>query len=227
MSELAYALADLHEDRVKRLVREKIDAGVTPMLIVDECRKGMDIVGERYKNKEYFLSELIISGEIFKEAMATVEPMLKASKQAEPIGKMVLGTVKGDIHNIGKDIVATLLKAADFQIYDLGIDVVPSKFVEKLTETGAPILGMSGLLTPAFGAMKETIEAVEAAGLRDKIKIIIGGGIVTEQVRKYVGADAFTDDAAEGVEICKRFISGGEINDKGNDDPRGENKSSY
>ena len=120
MSELAYALADLHEDRVKRLVREKIDAGVTPMLIVDECRKGMDIVGERYKNKEYFLSELIISGEIFKEAMATVEPMLKASKQAEPIGKMVLGTVKGDIHNIGKDIVATLLKAADFQIYDLG-----------------------------------------------------------------------------------------------------------
>jgi len=207
MSELASALADLDEDRVKTLVREKVDAGVDPMSIVDECRRGMDIVGERYKKREYFLSELIISGEIFKEAMAVVEPMLKAGKQAEPISRMVLGTAKGDIHNIGKDIVATLLKAAGFEIYDLGIDVAPGKFVEKLTETGAPILGMSGLLTPSFGAMKETVEAVEAAGVRDKVKIIIGGGIVTEQVKKYVGADAFTDDAAEGVEICRRFAT--------------------
>jgi len=207
MSELASALADLDEDRVKTLVREKVDAGVDPMSIVDECRKGMDIVGELYKKREYFLSELIISGEIFKEAMAVVEPMLKAGKQAEPISRMVLGTAKGDIHNIGKDIVATLLKAAGFEIYDLGIDVAPGKFVEKLTETGAPILGMSGLLTPSFGAMKETVEAVEAAGVRDKVKIIIGGGIVTEQVKKYVGADAFTDDAAEGVEICRRFAT--------------------
>jgi len=165
MSELASALADLDEDRVKTLVREKVDAGVDPMSIVDECRKGMDIVGERYKKREYFLSELIISGEIFKEAMAVVEPMLKAGKQAEPISRMVLGTAKGDIHNIGKDIVATLLKAAGFEIYDLGIDVAPGKFVEKLTETGAPILGMSGLLTPSFGAMKETVEAVEGGRL--------------------------------------------------------------
>jgi methylmalonyl-CoA mutase cobalamin-binding domain/chain len=207
MSELADALANLDEDKVRRLVRERIDAGVAPMSIIDECRKGMDIVGERYKGKEYFLSELIISGEIFKEAMAVVEPMLGFGKQAKQIGRMVLGTVKGDIHNIGKDIVATLLKAAGFEIYDLGIDVAPGKFVEKLTETGAPILGMSGLLTPSFGSMKETVEAVQAAGLRDKVKVVIGGGIVTEQVRKYVGADASTDDAAEGVEICRRFAA--------------------
>jgi methylmalonyl-CoA mutase cobalamin-binding domain/chain len=135
--------------------------------------------------------------------------MLEPGQQSDTVGKMVLGTVKGDIHNIGKDIVATLLKAAGFEIYDLGIDVAPGKFVEKLTETGAPILGMSGLLTPSFGAMKETVEAVEAAGLRDKVKIIIGGGIVTEQVQKYVGADAFTDDAAEGVEICRSFAMEG------------------
>ncbi|MBM3118794.1 MAG: cobalamin-binding protein [Chloroflexi bacterium] len=205
MSELADALADLDEDKVRSLVRGRIDAGVAPMSIVDECRKGMDIVGERYKSKEYFLSELIVSGEIFKEAMAVVEPMLGFDKQAKQIGRMVLGTVKGDIHNIGKDIVATLMKAAGFEVYDLGIDVAPGKFVEKLTETGAPILGMSGLLTPSFGSMKETVEAVQAAGLRDKVKVVIGGGIVTEQVRKYVGADAFTDDAAEGVEICRRF----------------------
>jgi len=207
MAELTDALADLDEDKVKRLVREKVDAGVEPMSVVDECRKGMDMVGERYKNKEYFLSELIISGEIFKAAMAVVEPMLKAGGQTEPIGRMVLGTVKGDIHNIGKDIVATLLKAAGFEVHDLGIDVAPGKFVEKLAESKAPILGMSGLLTPSFGTMKETVEAVEAAGLRDKVKIVIGGGIVTEQVRKYVGADAFTDDAAEGVEICRRFAA--------------------
>ncbi len=205
MSELADALANLDEDKVRRLVREKIDGGVEPMSIVNECRKGMDIVGDRYKNKEYFLSELIVAGEIFKEAVAVIEPLLKAGKQSEPIGRMVLGTVKGDIHNIGKDIVATLLRAAGFEVYDLGIDVAPSKFVDKLIETKAPILGMSGLLTPSFGSMKETVQALEAAGLRDKVKVIIGGGIVTEQVRRYVGADAFTDDAAEGVEICRKF----------------------
>jgi len=205
MSELADAIAELNEDEAKRLVREKIDAGVEPLSIVDECREGMDIVGERYKNKEYFLSELIVSGEIFKEAMAVVEPLLKGGKQAESLSKMVLGTVKGDIHNIGKDIVGTLLTAAGFEVYDLGIDIAPSIFVDKLVETEAPILGMSGLLTPSFESMKETVKAVEEAGLRDKVKIIVGGGIVTEQVGKYVGADAFTSDGPEGVGICKKF----------------------
>ena len=209
MSELADALADLNEDEVRKLVREKIDAGVDPMAIVVECRKGMDIVGERYKSKDYFLSELIISGEMFKEAMAVVEPMLKAGKQVEPLSKMVLATVKGDIHNIGKDIAATLLTAAGFEVHDLGIDVAPGVIVEKLSETGAPILGMSGLLTPSFESMKETVEAVEQAGLRDKVKVIIGGGIVTEQVRKYAGADAFTNDASEGVDICRGFAREG------------------
>ena len=209
MADLADALANLDEDEVRRLVREKIDAGAEPMSIVHECRKGMDIVGERYKNKDYFLSELIISGEMFKEAMAVIEPMLKAGQQSDPISKMVLATVKGDIHNLGKDIVGTLLTAAGFEVYDLGIDVQPSVLVEKLVETGAPILGMSGLLTPSFESMKETVKAVEAAGLRDKVRIIIGGGIVTEKVGEYVGADAFTNDGAEGVDICKRFAKGG------------------
>jgi len=118
---------------------------------------------------------------------------------------MVLGTAKGDIHNIGKDIAATLLKAAGFEIFDVGTDAAPEVFVNKLKETGAPILGISGLLTPSFESMKQTVQALEAAGLRDKVKVIIGGGIVTEVVRKYVGADAFTDDAPEGVELCKKL----------------------
>ncbi len=205
MSDLANAIADLKEDEAKQIVKDKIDSGVNPMSIVDECRKGMEIVGERYKNKEYFLGELIMSGEIFKEAMAVVEPKLMAGQSSKPIAKMVLGTAKGDIHNIGKDIVGTLLKAAGFEIYDMGIDVAPEVFVNKVKETGAPLLGISGLLTPSFESMKLTIQALEAAGLRNKVKVIIGGGIVTEVVRKYVGADAFTDDAPEGVEICKKL----------------------
>ena len=205
MSELANAIADLKEDEVKKMVKEKIDSGASPMSIVDECRKGMEIVGERYKNKEYFLGELIMSGEIFKEAMSVVEPKLTAGQSGKSLARMVIGTAKGDIHNIGKDIVATLLKAAGFEIYDVGIDAAPEVFVNKLKETGASLLGISGLLTPSFESMKQTVQAVEAAGLRDKVKIIVGGGIVTDVVMKYVGADAFSDDAPEGVEICKKL----------------------
>jgi len=205
MSELAEALANLNEDEVAKLVQEQVNAGVDAMSVLGECRKGMDIVGENYKSGEYFLSELIVSGEIFKEAMKVIEPHLQTGREGEKLTKMVLGTVKGDIHNIGKDIVAILLKAASFEVYDLGIDVTPSNFVDKLKETGAPILGMSGLLTPSFESMKETVQAIEAAGLRDKVKIIIGGGIVTELVKRYTGADAYTDDGLEGVEMCREF----------------------
>ena len=205
MSELANALADLKEEEVKKMVQDRLAAGADPMSIVNECREGMEIVGERYKNKEYFLGELIMSGEIFKEAMATVQPKLKAGQTGKPLAKIVLGTAKGDIHNIGKDIVATLLGAAGFEVYDLGIDVPPDAFINKVKETGATILGISGLLTPSFESMKQTVLALESTGLRNKVKVIIGGGIVTEVVRNYVGADAFTDDAPEGVEMCKKM----------------------
>lgn len=204
MSEIPTALAELNEQEVARLVKERLDAGDDPMAILDDCRRGMDIVGERYKAGDYFLSELIVSGEIFKDSMKLIEPHLKTDAAASAT-RIVLGTVKGDIHNIGKDIVAVLLKGAGFEVYDLGIDVKTSDFVDKLKETGAPILGMSGLLTPSFDSMKETIEAVKEAGLRDKVKVVIGGGIVTELVQRHTGADAFTDDAMEGVEICRRF----------------------
>jgi methanogenic corrinoid protein MtbC1 len=205
MSELANAIADLKEEEAKKIVRDKVASGTDPMLIVDECRQGMEIVGQRYKNKEYFLGELIMCGEIFKEAMAFVEPKLTAGQSGKPLAKMVIGTARGDIHNIGKDITAMLLKAAGFEIYDVGVDAAPEVFIAKLKETGAPILGISGLLTPSFESMKQTVQALEAAGLRDKVKVIIGGGIVTEVVRKYVGADAFTDDAPEGVELCRKL----------------------
>jgi len=205
MSELAEALANLEEDKVNGMVKKRLDAGEDPLSILDECRQGMDIVGDRYKAGDYFLSELIVSGEIFKESMKLIEPNLKAGQDSAQAIKVVLGTVKGDIHNIGKDIVAILLKGAGFEVYDLGIDVPPQAFVDKLKETGANILGMSGLLTPSFDSMKETVESVKEAGLRDKVKIVVGGGIVTEIVKRHTGADAFTDDGLEGLEMCKRF----------------------
>jgi methylmalonyl-CoA mutase cobalamin-binding domain/chain len=204
MSEIPTALAELNEDETAKLVKERLDTGDDPMSILDDLRRGMDIVGERYKAGDYFLSELIVSGEIFKDSMKLVEPHLKTDATASAT-RIVIGTVKGDIHNIGKDIVAVLLKGAGFEVYDLGIDVPPQVFVDKLKETDASILGMSGLLTPSFDSMKETIEAIKEAGLRDKVKVVIGGGVVTELVQRHAGADAFTDDGLEGVEICRRF----------------------
>jgi len=204
MSDIPTALADLNEQEVATIVKERMDAGEDPLAILDDCRRGMDIVGERYKAGDYFLSELIVSGEIFKDSMKLIEPHLKTDSGSSAT-RIVLGTVKGDIHNIGKDIVAVLFRGAGFEVYDLGIDVKVSDFVDKLKETGAPILGMSGLLTPSFDAMKETVEALKEAGLRDKVKVIIGGGIITELVLRHTGAYAFTDDGMEGVEICHRF----------------------
>lgn len=208
MPELAAAIAELKEDEVDRLVREKIEAGVDPLALVEECREGMRLVGERHRTGDYFLGELIMSGEIFKNAMGLIEPLLKADRPAHPLARMVMGTAKGDIHNIGKDIAAMLLSAAGFEVFDAGIDVPPEVFVQKVRETGSTILGISGLLTTSFESMKLTVQALEKAGLRDSVKVIIGGGIVTEMVQKYVGADAFTDDAPEGIEICKRFALG-------------------
>jgi len=206
MSQLANAIADLKEDEALRIVRHRLEVTEEPMSLVEECRRGMAIVGERYKSNEYFLGELIMSSVIFKEVMALIEPKLRGDTQAPIIGQIVLGTVKGDIHNIGKDIVATLLRINGFKVFDLGIDVELQAFVEKLVETRASILGLSGLITPSYGAMRDTVKAVEEKGIRDKVKVIIGGSIVTEQVKDYVGADAFTKDGLEGVDICKEFM---------------------
>jgi len=206
MSELADAIVSLNEEEALRLVRYQLEAGEEPMSLVEESRRGMTIVGERYQSKEYFLGELIMAGEIFKQLMSLIEPRLAGDIQTEVIGKIVLGTVKGDIHSIGKDIVAGLLRISGFEVFDLGADVAPQAFVEKLLETGASILGMSALITPSFESMRDTVRAIEAEGVRDKVKVIIGGGIVIKQVKDYVGADAFTRDAAEGVAICKEFM---------------------
>jgi methanogenic corrinoid protein MtbC1 len=205
MTTLKDAIADLLIDDILPMVQARLDRGDDPLDVLRECSAGMDIVGERYKAEDYFLSELVVAGEMFTEAMKLIEPLLAARTAGDAKVGIVIGTVKGDIHNIGKDIAAVLLKAAGFEVHDLGVDVTPRAFVDKLKQTGACILGLSGLLTPAFESMRQTVEAVAAAGLRDKVKIILGGGVVTEGVLTFSGADAFTRDAMEGVAMCKRF----------------------
>lgn len=206
MSELVDAIVKLKEDAVLEIIRCRVEAGEEPMPLVEECRRGVTIVGERFQKGEYFLSELIMSAEIFKQVMRLIEPRLSGDLKTEIVGRIVLGSVKGDIHNIGKDIVGNLLQISGFEVFDVGVDVAPQVFVAKLLETGASILGLSGLITPSFESMKETIKAIEEKGMRDKVKVIIGGGVIIEQVRDYVGADAFTRDAMEGVSICQNFM---------------------
>jgi methanogenic corrinoid protein MtbC1 len=204
---LATALADLEEETVLKLAQERMDAGDDPMAILKSCQEGMAMVGKRYEETEYYVSDLIMAGEIFKEAMTVLGPRLKADSSGTR-GKVVAGTVKGDIHDIGKDIVLTLLKAANYDVLDLGVDVPPQKFVEAVKESGATVVGLSGLLTISFETMKETVAALEAAGLRSRVKVMVGGGPVNEMVRAYVGADAFGADAQAAVTLCNQWIGG-------------------
>jgi 5-methyltetrahydrofolate--homocysteine methyltransferase len=200
------ALADLEEETVMEIVRKKLEANEDPLAIMEDARKAMEIVGQRFADGEYFIPELVFSGEILKEITAMIKPRLTASVEQKRFGEVVLGTVAGDIHDIGKDIVGFMLDVSGFQVHDLGVDVPPQRFVEKLKETGSPILGLSGFLTLAFDSMKQTVQAVEEAGLRDKVKIMIGGGQVSEEVRAYTKADAFGKDAVEGVALARRFM---------------------
>ncbi|MBI5446529.1 MAG: cobalamin B12-binding domain-containing protein [Deltaproteobacteria bacterium] len=206
-SELKQALADLNEEEALRLVKEQLAGGTDPMAILRACQEGMALVGERFEKGEYFISDLMMAGEILKQASDVLKPLLKGA--GEPTGgRVVLGTVKGDIHDIGKDLVAGLLEASNFAVTDLGVDVPAERFVEALKETGATVLGLSGLLTMAFDSMRETVAAVEAAGLRSKVRVMIGGGPVDEKVCGFAKADAWGADAQAAVTLCKQWLEG-------------------
>jgi len=206
--ELVQALADLKEDEVLRLVKERLSAGEDPLKILDDARRAVEIVGQRFETKEYFIPDLVYSGEILKEVTEIVKPKLTRAAQIDRLGKFVIGTVAGDIHDIGKNIVAFMLDVNGFEVYDLGIDVPAQEFIEKMEETNAGIVGLSGFLTLAFDSMKETIEAIKAAGLRDRVKIMIGGGTIDDEIRKYTGADAYRPDAMAAVSLAREWVGG-------------------
>ena len=207
LSQLTKSLIELERDKVLSEVRERLIQGEDPMRMIEECKEGMALVGEKYKNKEYFLAELMLSGDLFKEAMELIDPYLGENTAESDIkGKIILVTIKGDIHDLGKNVLGTLLKLEGFKIYDLGVDVNPDILVEKVKEVQPDFLGFSSLLTVTFDPMKEVIDKLKQAGLRDKLKIMVGGGITTPLVKDYIGADFQTIDAMEGVQYCLEYI---------------------
>jgi len=205
VSPLAQALGDLDEATTVALVDTKLTSGETPLSILEELQAGMSIVGERFEEGEYYLSELIYAADIFKNASAPLQEGLKAETQATH-GTLVLGTVKNDIHDFGKDIVATVMSSNDIRVIDLGTNVEPQAFVQAVKEHQPELVGLSCLLTTAFDEMKETIKTLEAAGLRDQVTILIGGGPVDRATCDYVGADIYCKTAQDGVAAAKNVL---------------------
>jgi methylmalonyl-CoA mutase cobalamin-binding domain/chain len=201
-------MVNLEEVETSREVRSQLAEGVRPKAILSALNDGMTNIGEKYAAQEYFLTELVMAAEIFKGAMDVLGPALDAEGVGiqETLGTIVIGTVQGDLHDIGKNIFVALARNAGFRVVDLGIDVPPETFVDQSRKTAADVVGLSGLLTMAMEPMRETIEALGAAGLRDRVKVIIGGMSVDEEWRKHVGADAFTDDAYQGLQMVKSFV---------------------
>jgi 5-methyltetrahydrofolate--homocysteine methyltransferase len=203
---LVNAIADMKEEEALRIATDMVERGVDPMAVLGAAREAMDLIGQRYEKGSYFLPELILAGEVMSQITALVKPQLEKMPAPERLGKVVIGTVKGDIHDIGKNIVSFMLDANGFEVVDLGVDVSPEKFVEAIRNSKPQVVGLSGFLTLAYDAMKETIQAIQAAGLRDGLKIMIGGGQISEEIRQYAGADAFGNDAMAGVSLAKGWV---------------------
>jgi methanogenic corrinoid protein MtbC1 len=206
VNQLAEALAELDEPKVLQLVDQILsESPETAAEAITAIQSGMEQVGERFQSGEYFLAEMMFAAEVIKGVMPRLRDALKTGAQ-KSIGKIVLGTVRGDIHDIGKNLVGVMMIAAGFDVVDLGIDVRPNSFVAAIKEHQPNIVGLSGLLTLSIDPMKETVEAINAAGLRDQVKVIIGGNPITAQIHEMVGADAWTNNVAEGVATCKKWV---------------------
>ncbi|KGK87836.1 5-methyltetrahydrofolate--homocysteine methyltransferase [Desulfosporosinus sp. HMP52] len=201
---LSIAIADLEEEQVAGMVKERLASGVAPLEIVNSLQMGMAEAGNRFETGEYFLGELIMCGEIMQDSMIVLEPLLIGSN-AEYKGNIVIGTVKGDIHDLGKNIVVMLLKGSGYNVIDLGVDVSKEKFIEAIKEYNAPLVGMSVLLTGCQESMKETIDAIRAAGL--DTKVLIGGNYIDDLVKAHVGADYSAQAATDGVKIADEIFS--------------------
>jgi 5-methyltetrahydrofolate--homocysteine methyltransferase len=202
--ELSLALADFDEDLVLETLKNRLESGDAPLALLKELQQGMMIVGERY-NKEYYLSDLMLSADLFRRSMDVLSPSLSA-ETGDFIGRILIGTPKGDIHDLGKNIFVSLARGLGFEVMDLGVNVPVETFIEKVKEFKPDILGFSSLITPAFGPMKETVDALTGLNLRASLRVIVGGGVVTSTVKEYIGADGFTTDAMDGLNQCKAFV---------------------
>jgi 5-methyltetrahydrofolate--homocysteine methyltransferase len=208
-NQLRAAFLGMKRQDAMDLVKAEIDRGTDPLVVLRVCRRAMEEVGKRFEKGEFFLSELIYSGEVFKGINTLLEPALKSSRAEDKAeGVVVFGTPKGDIHDLGKNIVITMMRAHGFTVHDLGVDVPPQKFIAELKRTEAPILAMSALITPTFESMKKITSILEQEGIRKNIFVIIGGAVTSEFVQKEVGADAQTLDPTEAIRLCRGFLAG-------------------
>jgi methanogenic corrinoid protein MtbC1 len=206
--ELITQIADLDESHALELVQRMLNDGFDPLRIIDDCQHAMRIVGERYEKQEYYLSGLIMAGEIFREVMVLVQPRMEQQRKGQTAGRVLIGTVQNDIHNIGKGIFEIALRSYGFTVQDLGVDVPPQRFLESVQENPPDIIGLSGLITLSYESMKETIRLIREQTVPGQpyVPIIIGGGTLSDRVARYVGADYWMTDAMEGVRICQQIM---------------------
>jgi len=202
---LVQALVDMKEAEALQRAKQLLAEGTEPLKILESCSRAMEIVGQRFEKGVYFLPHLMMAGEMLKQISAMIKPLVQEQKAEAKKGRVLIGTVEGDIHDIGKNIVVFLLEANGFEVRDIGINQKPAKFVEAIKEFQPKVVGMSGLLTLAFDSMKKTVEAIKEAGLRETVRIVIGGGVVTEKIKDYAGADAYAPDAMAGVRLAKEW----------------------
>jgi methanogenic corrinoid protein MtbC1 len=207
-NDLVDAMVKMREAEAMELAQKMLDAGEDPLQVLERCREALEIVGKQFEAGKYFLPELILSGEMLKRISKMAKPYMQkeSNKKTEAKGTVVIGSVKGDIHDIGKDIVVFLLDINGFEVHDLGVDVPAEKFVEAISQIRPAVVGMSALLTTALESMKNTVDVIKNAGLRNQVKIMVGGGAVDEKVRKYTDADAYGPDAVAAVNLSKKWV---------------------
>ena len=206
--DLVTLIAELKQKEAIQITEQRLKSGEDPLKILDDGKKAMQIVGRRFSEGTYFIPDLVYSGRILEQVAERVKPGLAQAPHTEKLGKIVLGTIAGDLHDIGKNLVAFMLDVNGFAVYDLGVDVKPQIFVDKIREIQPQIVGLSGFLTSVYQAMKDTVDAIAASGLRNEVKIMIGGGVMDEEVRKFAGADAYGQDAMAAVNLAKDWIGG-------------------
>jgi 5-methyltetrahydrofolate--homocysteine methyltransferase len=205
---LVEMVSEMEEEEALVLAQEMLESGVDPLRVLDLCREAMDIVGKRFEKGEYFLPELILAGELLDQVGAMAKPLIHQAPGEEPkrLGRVLIGTVHGDLHDIGKNIVTFMLDINGFEVKDIGIDVPVATFVEEIKAFQPQVVCLSGFLTLAFDSMKETIEGIDAAGMRDGLKIQIGGGQIDETIRAYTGADGYGLNAMDAVNFSRSCV---------------------
>jgi trimethylamine corrinoid protein len=205
---LADYVSELDESGALHFVQRALADRVDPQQILEQARDGMSRVGQRFSDGEYFIPELVFSGEILKQIVHELEPHLKGAGGSLRAPQIVLGTVAGDIHDIGKNLVKFMLDVSGFGVLDLGVDVPPQRFVESVRESGSNVVALSGFLTLAFKSMRETIEALRDAGLRENVRVMVGGGQIDEQISRHIGADGYGNNATDAVRLAKTWLEG-------------------